>query len=64
MSEVTIFGCNMLQQRLLNVSWGCGFGGLLGCLHHRRVHFTQRAKFHVHPLTETLGQGEGKSARW
>lgn len=43
---------------------GCGFGGLLGRLHHRRLHFTQRAKFHVHSLTETLGQGEGKSARW
>lgn len=41
----------------------CGFGGLLGCLHHRQVHFTKREKCNVLPSTEeTLGQGEGKSA--
>lgn len=40
-----------------------GFGGLLGCLHHRQVHFTKREKCNVLPSTEeTLGQ-EGKSAR-
>lgn len=42
----------------------CGFGGLLGCLHHRQVHFTFFSLCDVLPSTEeTLGQGEGTSAR-
>jgi len=41
----------------------CGFGELLGCLHHRQVHFTFFSLCDVLPSTEeTLGQ-EGKSAR-
>lgn len=63
MSEVTVFGCNKLLQRLLNVSrvW---FWALLGRLHHMQVHFTQKEKFNIRPLTEeNLGQGEGKSSR-